>query len=203
MDQLKIGKFIAERRKKAGFTQTQLAEKLGITDKAISKWERGISMPDSSIMLLLCELLEINVNELLSGEVLTMDNYNKETEAKLIEMIKEKERKDRQLLALEWVIGILSVAILLIPVIIASYIPMEEWQRVVTVLSGFIPCLVGITFAIKIEQTAGYYECKHCKHRYVPTLGAVILAPHMGRTRKMKCPECGEKSWQRKVITKE
>ena len=203
MDQLKIGKFIAERRKKAGFTQTQLAEKLGITDKAISKWERGISMPDSSIMLLLCELLEINVNELLSGEVLTVDNYNKETEAKLIEMIKEKERKDRQLLALEWVIGILSVAILLIPVIIASYIPMEEWQRVVTVLSGFIPCLVGITFAIKIEQTAGYYECKHCKHRYVPTLGAVIFAPHMGRTRKMKCPECGEKSWQRKVITKE
>ncbi len=203
MDQLKIGKFIAERRKKAGFTQTQLAEKLGITDKAISKWERGISMPDSSIMLLLCELLEINVNELLSGEVLTVDNYNKETEAKLIEMIKEKERKDRQLLALEWVIGILSVAILLIPVIIASYIPMEEWQRVVTVLSGFIPCLVGITFAIKIEQMAGYYECKHCKHRYVPTLGAVIFAPHMGRTRKMKCPECGEKSWQRKVITKE
>ena len=68
MDQIKIGKFIAECRKAVGLTQMQLSEKLGITDKAISKWERGIAMPDSSIMLELCGILGISVNELLNGE---------------------------------------------------------------------------------------------------------------------------------------
>ena len=73
MDQIKIGKFIAACRKKNQLTQLQLAEKLGITDKAISKWERGITMPDTSIMLELCNILKISVNELLSGEKLEME----------------------------------------------------------------------------------------------------------------------------------
>lgn len=202
MDQLKIGMFIAERRKSVGLTQMQLAEKLNITDRAVSKWERGKAMPDSSIMLDLCEILEITVNDLLSGEVIMVDNYNKEIENKLIEMVKEKEESDRGLLRLEWVIGILSMVVLLLPIIIASYIPMEEWQRTIIVFAGFIPAIIGFIFSLKIEQIAGYYECKECGHRYVPTFKAVNLAPHMGRTRKMKCPACGKKSWQKKVISK-
>ena len=143
MDQLKIGMFIAERRKSVGLTQIQLAEKLNITDRAVSKWERGKAMPDSSIMLDLCGILEITVNDLLSGEVITVDNYNKEIENKLIEMVKEKEESDRSLLRLEWVIGILSMVVLLLPIIIASYIPMEEWQRTIIVFAGFIPAIIG------------------------------------------------------------
>ena len=72
MDQVKIGKFIAERRRKTNLTQMQLAEKLNITDRAISKWETGKSLPDSSIMLELCDVLGISVNDLLCGEVVTM-----------------------------------------------------------------------------------------------------------------------------------
>ena len=72
MDQLKIGKFIAECRKEKKLTQMQLAEKIGITDKAISKWERCLAMPDTSIMLELCDILGISVNELLSGEKINM-----------------------------------------------------------------------------------------------------------------------------------
>ncbi len=207
MDQVKIGKFIAECRKKANLTQMQLAEKLGITDRAVSKWETGKAMPDSSVMLELCGILGITVNDLLSGEVVSMDNYNKEMEKKLLEMIKEKEEADRRLLRIEWVIGILSVIILLVPALIGSYAfeagLIEEWKGVLITFSGFIPALVGIFYAIKIEQVAGYYECKECKHRYVPSFKAVVLAPHMGRTRQMKCPKCGEKSWQKKVISKE
>ena len=164
-------------------------------------------MPDSSIMLELCGALGINVNDLLSGEVVTMENYNKEMENKLLEIIKEKEQADKRLLALEWVIGILSVIILLVPCIVGSYLTdagvIKEWQGVLLVLSGMIPCFVGVAFAMKIEQVAGYYECKHCGNRYVPTFKAACLAPHMGRTRYMKCPECGKKSWQKKVISKE
>ena len=94
MDQIKIGKFIAERRKQVNLTQIQLAEKLNITDRAISKWETGRAMPDTSIMLELCEILKINVNDLLSGEVVTMENYNKQLEENLIEVVKQKEEAD-------------------------------------------------------------------------------------------------------------
>ena len=204
MDQIKIGKFIADCRKKEKLTQAKLAEKLGITDRAISKWETGKAMPDSSIMLELCEILNISVNDLLCGEVVASDNYNKELEKNLLDMIKEKEQRDKQLLTLEWVIGILSCLVLFIPLIIGSLVPIERgWMRIVIVLSGFLPCIAGCYFALKIEQVAGYYECKLCKHRYVPTFKAVNLAMHMGRTRYMRCPECNRKSWQKKVIRKE
>ncbi len=203
MDQIKIGKFIAERRKAVNLTQIQLAEMLNITDRAVSKWENGKSMPDSSIMLELCAILKITVNDLLCGEIVTMDDYNRETEKILLEMIKQKEESDRILLAVEWVIGILSVIVLLIPIIIGALLPMEEWQRTVLAFSGFIPAIVGFGFALKIEQVAGYYECRKCKHRYVPTYKAVNLAPHIGRTRYMKCPECHKRSWNKKVLRKD
>ncbi len=202
MDQIKIGKFIAERRKKENLTQMQLAEKLNITDRAISKWETGRALPDSTIMLELCDILKISVNELLCGEVLSMETYNKNVEENLIEMIKEKERNDKMLLLIEWVIGILSVVILFIPIFIGAFLPMEDWQKIIVVFSGFIPAFVGFFFAVKIEQIAGYYECRECGHRYVPTYKAVNLSMHMGRTRYMTCPKCGKKSWQKKKIEK-
>ena len=202
MDQQKIGRFIAERRKSKGFTQMQLAEKLSITDRAISKWETGKSLPDSAIMLELCDILGITVNDLLSGEVVSMENYKKELENNLISMVKEKEENDKRLLTLEWVIGSLSVFVIVIPVLLSAFLNIEDWQRIIVALTGVIPGFVGFFFALKIEQIAGYYECKECGHKYVPTFKAVNLAPHMGRTRYMKCPHCGKKSWQKKVISK-
>ena len=203
MDQVKIGRFIQECRKKVGLTQMQLAERLGITDRAVSKWETGRALPDSSIMMELCKILKITVNDLLNGEVVTLDNYNEKTEKILVELVKQKEENDRCLLRVEWVIGILSIIVLLVPIIIGALLPMEEWQRIVICFSGFIPCIIGICFAVKIEQIAGYYECKHCNHKYVPTYKAVNLSMHLGRTRYMKCPNCGKKSWQKKVISKD
>ena len=202
MDQIKIGKFIAERRKKANLTQMQLAEKLNITDRAISKWENGKAMPDSSIMLDLCNVLSISVNDLLSGEVVTVENYNKELENKLIEMVKEKEQADKRLLSLEIFVGIVVSVILFAMVLVASFVQMENWLRIVLIVIGFIPFAIGIAYAIRIEQTAGYYECAKCGHRYVPTYKSVLMAPHINRTRHMRCPKCHEKSWQKKVISK-
>ena len=184
MDQVKIGKFIAQRRKYVNLTQAQLAERLNITDRAVSKWETGKTMPDSSIMLTLCQILKISVNDLLSGEVVKVEDYNEELEKKLLEIIKQKEAADKRLLALEWVVAALSLIILFVPIFIAAFVPMEEWKRVLVMFSGFIPCFVGFIYAVKIEQVAGYYECQKCGHRYVPTMKAVTMAPHMGRTRK-------------------
>ena len=203
MNQVKIGKFIAERRKEVNLTQAQLAEKLNITDRAVSKWETGKTMPDSAIMLELCGILKISVNDLLSGEVISVENYNKEMENKLLEMIREKEINDKNMLALEWVLGILSTIIIIVPTIVAGFVEMEEWKRVLIAFSGFIPAFIGFFFAVKIEQVAGYYKCAHCGHTYVPTYKAVSFAMHMGRTRYLKCPNCGKKSWQKKVINKD
>ena len=202
MDQIKIGKFIAERRKLKNLTQAQLAEKLNITDRAVSKWENGRSLPDSSIMLELCELLEITVNDLLSGEVVVMEKYNKELENNLLEIVKEKERADRRLLRIETVMGFVSVALMLALCVFAAYAPIEDWIRIVLIIIGFIPVLVLTPFMIRIEQIAGYYECKKCGHRHIPKYSSVFASMHRGRTRYMKCPKCHERSWQKKVISK-
>jgi len=203
MDQVKIGRFIAKCRKKANLTQMQLAEKLNITDRAVSKWETGKAMPDSSIMLDLCDVLGISVNDLLCGEVVAMDNYNKELENNLLDMIKQKEQADKRLLSVEVFIGITATIVLFALIFVAAFIQMETWLKISLIVFGFILFLAGCFYALRIEQVAGYYECKHCKHRYVPTYKAVNMAMHMGRTRYMHCPQCGKKSWQKKVLSKD
>ena len=203
MDQVKIGKFIAQRRKSVNLTQMQLAEKLNITDRAVSKWETGKTLPDSSIMLPLCDILGITVNDLLSGEVVTMENYNKELENNLFEMIKQKEQADKRLLSVEVFIGITATVVLLALIFVAAFVQMSNGLRISLMVLGFILFFAGCFYALRIEQVAGYYACKECGHRYVPTYRAVAMAPHMGRTRYMRCPNCGKKSWQKKVISKD
>ena len=203
MDQVKIGKFIAECRKNNNLTQKQLAEKLNITDRAISKWENGKSLPDSSIMLELCDILKISVNDLLNGEVVLVDKYKEKSEKLLLEMAKQKEEADKRLLFLEIVIGAFSVIVLLGFSLVAAFFQMPDWLKVVLVIIGFILGIIGIMYALKIEQTAGYYECQKCGHRYVPTFNSVVWAMHIGRTRYMKCPECNKRSWQKKVLKKD
>ena len=203
MDLIKIGKFIAECRKCVNLTQMQLAEKLNVTDRAVSKWETGKSLPDSSIMLELCDILNITVNDLLCGEVVTMENYNKEMEQKLVEMVKEKEESDRRLLRMEIVTGVMSLVPLIAAIVVANVIPMEEWLGGLIVGVCVIPLLVATPFMIRIEQTAGYYQCAKCGHKHIPKYASVFMAMHMGRTRYMKCPACGKRSWQKKVLTKE
>ena len=203
MDQVKIGKFIAERRKKLNLTQMQLAEKLNITDRAISKWETGKSLPDSSIMPELCGILQITINDLLSGEVVTLDNYNKELENNLLETIKQKELSDKRLLSAEVFIGITATVILFALILLAAVVQMPTGLRITLIVLGFVLFLAGCFYALQIEQVAGYYICKECGHRYVPTYKAVAMAPHMGRTRYMRCPQCEKKSWQKKVLSKD
>lgn len=203
MDQVKIGRFIAERRKAVGFTQMQLAEKLNITDRAVSKWETGRSMPDSSIMPELCDALKISINDLFNGEVLDMENYKEKSENLIIEMATQKEAADKKLLSLEILIGVFASVILIGATLAIAYMQIPVWVKVCVEVIGFILFIIGMFFALKIEQTAGYYECAECGHRYVPAFKSVFFAPHICRTRKLKCPNCGKKSWNKKVITKQ
>ena len=202
MDQLKIGRFIAECRKKANLTQMQLAEKLGITDKAVSKWERGVAMPDTSIMLELCDILCISVNELLSGEKINMENDNQKTEQLLLDMAKELEKKNKAVWSSMWAIMIISITVLIAGIFIAAFlIPEGVWQ-IVTILSVCVVFLIPCLYALKLEVSVGAYKCKNCGHEIVPTYKEAMNAMHMGFTRYLKCPKCNKRTWCKKVIKK-
>ena len=144
MDQLKIGKFIAGCRKEKGLTQAQLAEKLNITDKAVSKWERGISMPDTAIMLELCGLLGITVNELLSGEKIGMENNEQKNEQLLLDLAKEVERKNKTIWTSMIVMMTVSMVALFGGIIVAALLMPEGPLQLVTILAicvlFLIPC---------------------------------------------------------------
>lgn len=204
MDQIKIGKFIAACRKEKGYTQASLAEELGITDRAVSKWETGKSLPDSSIMLELCELLSINVNELLKGEHMDMEEYARASQEIILDFKKRDEEKTRFLLKVETSMGILVVISFATIVLLGAFLMNQNHLLGTGLIVLSLVLLIGfIPLAIRIEQSAGYYQCKECNYCYVPTYSQVFMAPHYGRTRYMKCPNCGKRSYQKKMITKE
>ena len=201
MDQIKIGKFIAECRKNEGLTQMQLAERLNITDRAVSKWETGRSLPDSSVMLELCDILGINVNELLCGEKINMEN-NRNNEQLLLDMAKEIEKKNKTIWSSMWAIMIVSITCLIAALFAAAFlIPEGVWQ-LVTILGACVVFLIPCFYALKLEVSVGAYKCKKCGHEIVPTYSAALNAMHMGTTRYLKCPKCNERTWCKKVLKK-
>ena len=202
MNQEKIGKFIASCRKEQELTQAVLAEKLGITDRAVSKWETGRSLPDASIMLELCDLLKININELFSGERLQMEQYQNMAEQHLLEMRKQEEFANKKLLSLEVVIGYMASITFMVMIFVASFIEMPTWTRIVLIAVGLIFFAVGIVYCLKLEHDAGYYQCPECDYAYVPSMKAIVFAPHLGRSRKMTCPHCGKRAYHKKILTK-
>jgi transcriptional regulator with XRE-family HTH domain len=202
MDQLKIGKFIAECRKQKQLTQLQLADKLGITDKAISKWERGIAMPDTSIMLELCDILCISVNELLNGEMINMENSNEKNEQLLLDMAKELETKNKTIWSSMWAIMIVSMTALIAGIFIAAFLIPEGIWQLVTILGICIVFLIPCFYALKLEVSVGAYKCKNCGHEIVPTYKEVLMAKHRGFTRHLMCPKCNKRTWCKKILKK-
>lgn len=202
MDQIKIGKFIAECRRQQSLTQAQLAERLGLTDRAVSKWECGRSLPDAAIMLQLCELLGITVNELLSGEKMNMETneYNQQVEQNLIALAKQKEEADKRLLNVEIVLGVIASITLVAAVLLGSLLPIDTWLRCVLIVGAAVLFLVSMVACIRIEQKAGYYECPHCHEKHVPSFAQSLLSMHLGRTKYLRCPHCGRKGWCKKVL---
>lgn len=205
MDQMKIGKFISACRKEQGLTQAVLAEKLEVSDRAVSKWENGKNMPDVSIIPDLCALLKIDLNELFAGERLSMENYKEIAEKNMLEMRKQEETANKKLLNAEKTMGIIAVTASLI-MITAGILVAESHSFIGIALCTIGGLLVTVYafYGVKLEHDAGYYECPECGERYVPdSYWKVAFAPHCDTTRKLTCPKCGKRAWQKKVLTKE
>ena len=193
MDQIKIGRFIAETRKSKNLTQKQLAEKLSISDKTVSKWECGKGLPDVSIMLDLCEELQITVNDLLTGEIVSEIDYQKKAEENMMNLMKEnQENKKRMILSV--ICAVITIIATCSLVVIASYIEMPVIARVAVIILALVTGVFGIEAAAVLEVKAGYYECPHCKALFVPTMGEYVKGYHTITRRRLTCHECGKTS---------
>lgn len=203
MDLKRIGKFIANCRKEKKITQEQLAEKLYITDRAVSKWERGLSLPDADKMLDLCNILDISVNELLIGEKINMKDYEKKTNELLVELAKQEELKNKRLITDMWVLTI-TAFVFYVALIIISCNFLEEGPVLGTIICVSTIVLLFVCFyGFKLEVEAGYYECRHCHHIFEEkNYFKLLMAPHMGTSRYQKCPKCGKRSMAKKVMSK-
>lgn len=202
MDLSKVGKFIQERRKAKKLTQVQLAQKIGVSEKTISKWECGKGFPDTTLMLPLCKVLNISSNELLSGKILEKEEeYRKTAEENILNLTKQENYKNKLLLTLEWVIGYFAILVWFICIgIIVSSTNISQIAFILILIFGFINICIGITYTLRIEKSAGYYECKHCQHRHIPTYNQIFWSIHIGRSRYIKCPKCHKNSWHKKKI---
>ena len=191
MDQIKIGKFIAETRKSQKLTQRKLADTLSISDKTVSKWERGKGLPEVSLMLPLCDILNITVNDLLSGEKVSEANYQKKAEENMINLVKENE-ENKQRMVLSAVCGIITVIAVCSLVVIASYIEMPTIARIGVIVFALATAIAGIGSAAVLEVKAGYYECPHCKTLFIPTMGEYVKGYHTLTKRRLTCHKCGK-----------
>lgn len=202
MDQVKIGNFIKECRKELGITQYELADKLNVSFKTISKWECGKGLPDVSLLLPLCNELKISVNELLSGERLLNEEYKEKAEDNLIDIIKKEREENKKKIMIEVLIGIPCIVSMLSLFIVAGLLNIEDYQRIIILVIGFICVCCSVIGLSILDRNIGYYECKHCKERFIPTFGCYINGVHGITWRRLRCPSCGKVSNCRKKLNK-
>lgn len=201
MDQVKTGKFIQKMRKEQQLTQRQIADKLNISDKTVSKWETGNGLPEVGLMLPLCSLLHINVNELLSGERLDGQKYQEKAEVNIMDLLKEKAEAKRKIVILivQCIMTLLSGITLIMT---ASFLEMQVWVRIVLIVIAAAVMVSGIIVACVMEREAGVYECPCCGERFVPTMKEFVSGLHTFTKRKLKCPKCGKVSYCKKKLSK-
>ena len=201
MDQIKIGKFIADERKRKGYTQKQLSEKLAISDKTISKWERGNGFPEVSLLLPLCNELEITVNELLSGERVSEEEYLKKAEENMVNLVKEAQESKKKII-MSAMVSVLVIVAAVPLFVVAGMFEMQVWTRVLLMGIGFVIMVMGIAIACVLDREAGAFECPECKERFVPDMKSYVMGPHTITKRKLVCPHCGAHKYCKKVLTK-
>ena len=204
MDQVKIGKFISNERKAKGYTQKQLSELLAISDKTISKWECGNGFPEASLLLPLCNELEITVNELLTGERISQQNYKKKAEENMVNMIREKE-ENKQKILLTTMIGVIStITFLTLLLVVCFYTDVITLPiKMVLMVIAISVFGVGLYVAMWGDRKIGYFKCRNCNELFTPTFMQYNMGIHLLSTRYLKCPHCKTKTWCKKVMTKE
>ena len=177
-----------------GLRQRELAEKLCVSDKTVSKWECGKGLPEVSLMLPLCEVLGITVNELLSGERLENDAYKARAEENMTALLREHTENKRKLL-LEFIVILITLLSSVTIILLSGLLALDTPLRILLIVIALVVMIGGIAVAAVLEMTSGYFECPQCGAYFLPTKKAYVMGMHTITRRHLRCPHCGKKSW--------
>lgn len=198
MDLNKTGKFIALIRKEKGLTQRELAEKLNLSEKTISKWERGVGFPDISLILPLCKCLEIDANELMTGERLQDKQYRINAENNLLKLMDKTSPKLKY--TISTISAIVTSLITLGLILLAGFVIEEVWIKILVCVMSVLLVVSNIALILLVAVNTEVYECCHCGEKFVPTMREYLMGANTMKKRYLRCPYCHKKGWNKCYI---
>lgn len=198
MDLNKTGKLIALIRKEKGLTQRELAEKLNLSEKTISKWERGVGFPDISLILPLCKCLEIDANELMTGERLQDKHYRINAENNLLKLMDKTSPKLKY--TISTISAIVTILITLGLILLAGFVIEEVWIKILVCVMSVLLVVSNIALILLVAVNTEVYECCHCGEKFVPTMREYLMGANTMKKRYLRCPYCHKKGWNKCYI---
>ena len=202
MDIVKIGYFIRECRKNKNLTQKQLADKLYVEPKTISKWETGKGLPDVSIMKNLCNELGISLSELFIGDYIKEESNDLLIEKLIIDELKKEKIQNKKKLIGEILIGCAFIGSVITLILLVGIVSIATYLKIILIVLSFIFIFVGLFGLVLLDVNIGYFECAECHERFIPSIKDYVFGMHTLKKRKLKCPMCGKKTWCLKRMTR-
>lgn len=202
MDIVKIGYFIRECRKNKNLTQKQLADKLYVEPKTISKWETGKGLPDVSIMKNLCNELGISLSELFIGDYIKEESNDLLIEKLIIDELKKEKIQNKKKLIGEILIGCAFIGSVITLILLVGIVSIATYLKIILIVLSLIFIFVGLFGLILLDVNIGYFECAECHERFIPSIKDYVFGMHTLKKRKLKCPICGKKTWCLKRMTR-
>lgn len=202
MDIVKIGYFIRECRKNKNLTQKQLADKLYVEPKTISKWETGKGLPDVSIMKNLCNELGISLSELFIGDYIKEESNDLLIEKLIIDGLNKERIQNKKKLIGEILIGCAFIGSVITLILLVGLVSIATYLKIILVVLSLIFLIVGLFGLVILDVNIGYFECAECHERFIPSIKDYVFGMHTLKKRKLKCPKCGKKTWCLKRMTR-
>lgn len=202
MDIVKIGYFIRKCRKNKNLTQKQLADKLYVEPKTISKWETGKGLPDVSIMKNLCNELGISLSELFIGDYIKEESNDLLIEKLIIDELKKEKIQNKKKLIGEILIGCAFIGSVITLILLVGIASIATYLKIILIVLSFIFIFVGLFGLVLLDVNIGYFECAECHERFIPSIKDYVFGMHTLKKRKLKCPKCGKKTWCLKRMTR-
>ncbi len=202
MDIVKIGYFIRECRKNKNLTQKQLADKLFVEPKTISKWETGKGLPDVSIMKNLCNELGISLSELFIGDYIKEESNDLLIEKLIIDGLNKERIQNKKKLIDEILIGCAFIGSIITLILLVGSLSIATYLKIILIVLSLIFIFVGLFGLVLLDVNIGYFECAECHERFIPSIKDYVFGMHTLKKRKLKCPKCGKKTWCLKRMTR-
>lgn len=200
MDMQKIGKFLAELRIEKNLTQDELGEKIGVTNKTVSRWENGNYLPPVEMLQILSKFYNVGLNELLAGEHLDEKRYKENAEEYIVSDLMKKRKETEKRLAVSIVIAVITILSGLSIILLSAMLTAPIWLKIICIVFSLIIIILGIGVCCVLTVDAGVYECPVCGEKFVPSMKNFIGGAHTFTKRKLKCPKCGKKSFCKKRL---